>query len=164
MRTIKPGPPRRMRCNGVRRLRDARTDRGCHGMVVGKGGRLCTLRSSHILLSLIWTARGHGSVANALPRLIRRMIEQRSDVVNEKWIEHFGDFLFVREIQRAIEWNPVHACQPRNPTLCRETYQTPLRCIGPILTTCRVFSLFKIPSRRPRVIPATFKSFVPLIM
>ena len=48
---------------------------------------------------------------------------------------------------------------------CTErTYQTPLRCMGPILTTCRTFSLFRIPSRRPRVIPATFSSFVPLIM
>lgn len=44
------------------------------------------------------------------------------------------------------------------------TYQTPLRCIGPILTTCRIFSLFKMPSRRPRVIPATLRSLVPLIM
>jgi hypothetical protein len=46
----------------------------------------------------------------------------------------------------------------------RETYQTPLRCMGPILTTWRVFSLFSMPSRRPRVIPATFRSLVPLIM
>jgi len=44
------------------------------------------------------------------------------------------------------------------------TYQTPLRCIGPILTTCLVFSLLRMPSRRPRVIPATFRSFVPLII
>lgn len=43
------------------------------------------------------------------------------------------------------------------------TYQTPLRCIGPILTTCRVFSDFSMPSRRPRVMPATFRSFVPLM-
>lgn len=45
-----------------------------------------------------------------------------------------------------------------------KTYQTPFKCMGPILTTCRTFSLFKIPSRRPRVMPATFNSFVPLIM
>ena len=44
------------------------------------------------------------------------------------------------------------------------TYHTPLRCIGPIFTTWRVFSLLRMPSRRPRVIPATFNSFVPLIM
>lgn len=36
--------------------------------------------------------------------------------------------------------------------------------MGPILTTWRTFSLFKMPSRRPRVIPATFNSLVPLIM
>lgn len=45
-----------------------------------------------------------------------------------------------------------------------QTHQTPLRCIGPILTTCRIFSLLRIPSRRPRVMPATFKSFVPFII
>jgi hypothetical protein len=36
--------------------------------------------------------------------------------------------------------------------------------MGPILTTCRVFSLLRMPSRRPRVMPATLSSFVPLIM
>ena len=36
--------------------------------------------------------------------------------------------------------------------------------MGPILTTWRTFSLFRMPSRRPRVIPATFNSLVPLIM
>lgn len=45
-----------------------------------------------------------------------------------------------------------------------ETYQTPFKCMGPILTTWRIFSLFKIPSRRPRVIPATLSSLVPLII
>lgn len=45
-----------------------------------------------------------------------------------------------------------------------KTYQTPFRCIGPIFTTWRSFSLFRIPSRRPRVIPATLSSLVPLIM
>lgn len=39
-----------------------------------------------------------------------------------------------------------------------------MRCIGPILTTWRIFSLFKMPSRRPRVMPATFNNLVPLIM
>lgn len=44
------------------------------------------------------------------------------------------------------------------------SYHTPLRCIGPIFTTCRNFSLFKIPSRRPLVMPATLRSLVPLII
>lgn len=44
------------------------------------------------------------------------------------------------------------------------THHTPLRCIGPIFTTWRTFSLLRMPSRRPRVIPATFNSFVPLII
>lgn len=44
------------------------------------------------------------------------------------------------------------------------TYHTPFRCIGPILTTLRTFSLLRMPSRRPLVIPATLSSLVPLIM
>lgn len=42
-------------------------------------------------------------------------------------------------------------------------YQTPLTCIGPILTTCRTFSFFKMASLRPLSIPATLNSLVPLI-
>ena len=50
------------------------------------------------------------------------------------------------------------------PRSAARPYHTPLRCIGPIFTTCRNFSLFKIPSRRPLVIPATLRSLVPLII
>lgn len=46
----------------------------------------------------------------------------------------------------------------------QETYHTPFKCMGPIFTTWRIFSLFRMPSRRPLVIPATLSSFVPLIM
>jgi hypothetical protein len=42
-------------------------------------------------------------------------------------------------------------------------HQTPFRCIGPILTTCLVFSDLRIPSRRPRVMPATLSNLVPLM-
>mgnify|MGYP006976744676 CR=1 FL=1 len=56
--------------------------------------------------------------------------------------------------------DPQGASYPKS----SRAYQTPLRCIGPILTTWRIFSLFRMPSRRPRVIPATFRSLVPLIM
>jgi hypothetical protein len=45
-----------------------------------------------------------------------------------------------------------------------KTYHTPFRCMGPILTTLRAFSLLRMPSRRPLVIPATFSSLVPLII
>jgi hypothetical protein len=45
-----------------------------------------------------------------------------------------------------------------------KTYQTPFKCIGPILTTCFCFSLLRIPSRRPLVMPATLRSLVPLII
>ena len=49
-------------------------------------------------------------------------------------------------------------------TRAPNTHQTPFRCIGPIFTTCLIFSLLRMPSLRPRVMPATFKSLVPLIM
>jgi hypothetical protein len=76
-------------------------------MVVGECRRLCTLWCSHVVLLLLWTAaRSHGGIANALTSLVSGMIEQRSDIVNEKRIEHLGDLLLVGEIQRAIEWNP----------------------------------------------------------
>lgn len=48
--------------------------------------------------------------------------------------------------------------------LRENSYHTPFKCIGPILTTWRIFSLLRIPSRRPRVIPATLSSLVPLII
>lgn len=43
-------------------------------------------------------------------------------------------------------------------------YHTPFKCIGPILTTFFCFSLFKIPSLRPRVMPTTLSNLVPFIM
>jgi hypothetical protein len=45
-----------------------------------------------------------------------------------------------------------------------QSYQTPFRCIGPILTTAFCFSALRMPSRRPRVIWATLSSLVPLII
>ena len=78
---------------------------------MGECRRLCTLWSAHVLLLLIRTpTRSHGRIANALPRLVRRMVEQCANVMNEKWIEMLGDLLLVREVQRAIEWNPT-SCQ-----------------------------------------------------
>ena len=88
--------------------------------------------------------------------------------MNKERVEHLCDLLLVRKFERTII---------RDPTVCLsiafstfqsgqvvETYQTPFRCMGPILTTCRTFSLFRIPSRRPLVMPATFSNLVPLIM
>lgn len=46
----------------------------------------------------------------------------------------------------------------------KDTYHTPFRCMGPIFTTWRTFSLLRIPSLLPRVMPATLRSLVPLIM
>jgi hypothetical protein len=74
---------------------------------MGECRRLCTLWSAHVLLLLIRTPTcSHGRIANALPRLVRRMVEQCANVMNEKWIEKLRDLLLVREVQRAIEWNP----------------------------------------------------------
>lgn len=90
----------------------------------------------------------------------------------KQWIQKLGDFLLIRKVQCAVKRYPAGPRVSLNegekiciyPHKGTATYHTPLRCIGPIFTTCRTFSLFKIPSRLPRVIPATFNSLVPLIM
>jgi len=162
---IKARPTRcRMGCNRVRRLRDARANGVTDGMMVRERWWLRALRRPHVF-RLIGTARSHGGIADALARWVRWMIEQGTNVVHEQWVEQLGDLLLVCEVQRTIEWYPTTVlAQRHSSSVGVPPYQTPLRCIGPILTTCLVFSLFKIPSRRPRVIPATFSSLVPLIM
>lgn len=99
------------------------------------------------------------------------MVEQSTNVVHKQWIQKLGDFLLIRKVQCAVKRYPAGPRVSLNegrkkyiPHKGTATYHTPLRCIGPIFTTCRTFSLFKIPSRLPRVIPATFNSLVPLIM
>ena len=99
--------------------------------------------------------------------LVCGVVEKRANVVNKKGIEELSDLLLVREVKSSFERNPCF-CVNNKTWLGRlegsSTHHTPLRCIGPILTTWRTFSLLRMPSRRPRVIPATFSSFVPLIM
>lgn len=96
----------------------------------------------------------------------RLVVEKRSNVMDEQGIESLRDFLLVREFQGPLEWDPVDVLVPLQQTAFEYliTYQTPFKCIGPILTTARFFSLFKIPSLRPRVIPATLSNLVPLII
>lgn len=38
--------------------------------------------------------------------LIRRMIKQASNVVDEKWIQQIRDFLLVGEVKSAVKRNP----------------------------------------------------------
>ena len=68
--------------------------------------RLSALWCPQVLLPLL-RAACHCGVAYALPCLVGGMVEQSSDVMYEKRIEHLGDFFLVREIQRAIERYPV---------------------------------------------------------
>lgn len=100
---------------------------------------------------------------------VRGVIEQSTNVMNKQRIQKLGDFLLVCKVQCAVKWYPEVPRVSLNEgegssSQGTATYHTPLRCIGPIFTTCRTFSLFKIPSRLPRVIPATFNSLVPLII
>lgn len=105
--------------------------------------------------------------------LIGRVIEQVVDVVHEKRVQQLCNFFLVGKVEGTLERNPkiesaafleTFRCAKKERRGKKRTHQTPFRCIGPIFTTCLVFSLLRIPSRRPRVIPATFSSFVPFIM
>ena len=73
---------------------------------MGKMRRVSTLWSAHVLLLLIWAARCHGCIADALARLIGWMVKQCANVVNKQWIKELSDLFFVGEIQSAIERNP----------------------------------------------------------
>lgn len=108
----------------------------------------------------------HVMQIQARAREVRRMVQQATDIVHKERIKQVRDLLLVRKIERSFKGNPCEGQLSRKRSLHtqRHTYHTPFRCIGPIFTTWRIFSLFKIPSRRPRVIPATFRSLVPLIM
>ena len=91
------------------------------------------------------------------------VVEESPDVVDEEGVEERGYVFFVGEFEGSLEGDPDGVLVGAMRGMMW-TYQTPFRCIGPILTTCFCFSLLRIPSRRPRVIPATFRSLVPLII
>lgn len=94
------------------------------------------------------------------------MIKQSTNVVHEQGVKKLSNFLLVGKVQSPLEWNPVVMLVSQNQVAfgCVSTYQTPFKCMGPILTTWRTFSLFSMPSRLPLVMPATLSNFVPLIM
>jgi hypothetical protein len=89
-------------------------------------------------------------------------MQQGADVMDEQRIENLSNLFRIRKLKGALEGDPVEVNIAKAQT-APTTYQTPLKCIGAILTTWLVFSLFKMPSLRPRVMPATFNSFVPLM-
>lgn len=65
------------------------------------------LRASHLAL-LLFPALGRcHNLARAI--LVGRMVEESADVVNEKGIQHFGNFFLVGKIQSPLEGNPT-AC------------------------------------------------------
>jgi len=72
-------------------------------MLMERGQARC-LGVSHLVLFLL--ASFGSSHDRIRPGLICGMVQQRANVVNEQWVQQFGDFLFVREIERALKWNP----------------------------------------------------------
>lgn len=100
--------------------------------------------------------------------LVCWVVKQGTNIVHEKRVKKFSNLLLVGKIQGSLKRNPAAVLVPLirstrfSGTDC--TYQTPFKCIGPIFTTCRIFSLFRMPSRLPLVMPATLSSLVPLIM
>ena len=166
IQTRSPGP--RMRGDRMWRLGHMGADGVVHRVMMVQRGWLGSVRAAHTLLLLVLLSatfrricRSHHGIGSSL---IGRVVEQCADVMHKQRVKELRDLFFVREVQCTFERDPAAASAPSITDKEHITYQTPLRCIGPILTTCRSFSLFRIPSRRPRVIPATFNSFVPLIM
>jgi hypothetical protein len=60
------------------------------------------------LLLLLWPASSHGGAAHApLASLVRGVVEQSSNVVDEKRVEKLSDSLLVREVQCTVKGYPV---------------------------------------------------------
>ena len=68
-------------------------------------------------------------------RLVRGVIQQASDIMHEHGVQQIGDFFFVGEFQGSFEWNPNLLESISQKGNNRKTYQTPFKCMGPILTT-----------------------------
>ena len=94
------------------RLRLANT-RVAHCMVVRERRRLRAGRRTHVvrLLLLLWPASSHGGATHAtLASLVGRVVEQSTNVVDEKGVKKLSNSLLVREIQRTVKGYPV-CCQ-----------------------------------------------------
>ena len=96
-------------------------------------------------------------------RLVCRVEQQVGDWLDKQGVQKVCDFFLVGKLESAFKRDPtrISSVQKHNSEI---THQTPFKCIGPILTTLRTFSLLRIPSLRPRVMPATLSSLVPLII
>ena len=137
---------------GLRRERLRRTERVVVMMVVQRWLGPWSVHASAL--------GGHGAaVWNAFWAV---MLDHGLEVVHKQGVELRGDALLVCHLERAFERDPSKSAKSRLKGW--EAYQTPFRCIGPILTTLRLFSLLRIPSLLPRVMPATLSSLVPLTM
>lgn len=68
--------------------------------------------------------------------LVGRVVQQASDIVNKQWVEQISDLFLVRKFQRTLKRNPGNSLAHRM-YLAADflSYQTPFKCIGPILTT-----------------------------
>ena len=80
-----------------------------HGVMMMQGWRLGSMGPNHAdlttpcLVQLLFLMSSHH---RGRPVVIRRVIEESSDVVNEEWIQGFCDLLPVRKIQGAIKRDP----------------------------------------------------------
>ena len=108
---------------------------------------------------------GHRGESNACT-VLRGVHNNAANVVHKQRVEQICNFFLVRELESALVGNPapVSTRSVNRDRLTEYTYQTPFRCIGPIFTTLRFFSLLRIPSRLPLVMPATLSSLVPLMV
>jgi hypothetical protein len=80
---------------------------------VREGGWLRAGRCTHVvgLLLLLWPASSHGGAAHTpLASLVGWVVEQSTNVVDEKGVKKLGNSLLVREVQRTVKGYPVY-CQ-----------------------------------------------------
>ena len=107
-------------------------------MVLLQGRQRRGLGVSHLALLLLASLRrGHYLAGSGL---VGGMVEQSANVMDEKGIQQLRDFLFVRKVKCSFKGNPDVLVRYvwRHRGILRateQTHQTPLRCMGPILTT-----------------------------
>jgi hypothetical protein len=101
----------------MRWLRDTRV---AHGVVMSESWWLRACRRAHVVRLLLWPTSSHRSSTHAsLTSLVSRVVEQRSNVVDEERVKQLRDSLFVREIQRAVEGYPVLVSPAQKKWYCR---------------------------------------------
>lgn len=96
---------RRPRHVGLRRKRRLRAGKG-HGVVMVLLDRREARRGGANLALLLFPALGssHDLRCSAL---VRRVIEERADVVNEERVQHLRDLLLVGKVQSTLVGDPV---------------------------------------------------------